>query len=88
SDGRIQLVGKVIRDYNAIDTGVFLCTPVLFDALEESFARGDESISGAMNVLAEWDKARSFDIKDRLWVDVDDPAAFRKGERLIDQGLL
>ncbi len=88
SDGRIQLVGKVIRDYNAIDTGVFLCTPVLFDALEESFARGDESISGAMNVLAEWGKARSFDIKDRLWVDVDDPAAFHKGEQLIDQGLL
>lgn len=88
ANGRIQLVGKVIRDYNAIDTGVFLCTPVMFDALEESFARGDESISGAMNVLAEWGKARSFDIKDRLWVDIDDPAAFRKGEQLIDQGLL
>ncbi|HQU15594.1 MAG: nucleotidyltransferase [Chromatiales bacterium 21-64-14] len=88
SGGRIELVGKVIRDHNAIDTGVFLCTPVIFDALEESFQRGDESISGAMNVLAEWGKARSFDIKDRIWVDVDDPAAFRKGEQLIDQGLL
>lgn len=88
ADGRIELVGKVIRDFNAIDTGVFLCTPVIFDALEESFARGDESISGAMNILAEWGKARSFDIKNRVWVDVDDPAAFRKGEQLIDQGLL
>ena len=42
----------MIRDFNAIDTGVFLCTPVIFDALEESQARGDDSISGAMNVLA------------------------------------
>ncbi len=85
---RIERVGKVLRDHNAIDTGVFYCSPVMFDALAESFARGDESISGAMNVLAEWGKARAFDIKGRLWVDVDDPAAFRKSERLIEQGLL
>lgn len=85
---RIERVGKVIRDHNAIDTGVFYCSPVMFDALAESFARGDESISGAMNVLAEWGKARAFDIRGRLWVDVDDPAAFRESERLIEQGLL
>ena len=86
--GRIEHIGKAIRDYNAIDTGVFVCTPVMFDALQESFAAGDESISGAMNVLARWGKARSFDIKDRLWVDVDDPSAFTKAEALIEQGRL
>ncbi len=86
--GRIENIGKIIRDYNAIDTGVFLCTPVIFDALEESFAAGDQSISGAMNVLAERGKARTFDIQDRLWVDIDDPAAFTKAEHLIEQGRL
>lgn len=85
---RIERVGKVLRDHNAIDTGVFYCSPVMFEALAESFRRGDESISGAMNVLADWGKARAFDIQDRLWVDVDDPAAFRKGEQLIEQGRL
>ena len=34
SNGRIVNIGKVIRDFNAIDTGIFLCTPVIFDALE------------------------------------------------------
>lgn len=85
---RLKHIGKVIRDFNCFDTGVFRCTPVMFDALIESQARGDDSISGAMNVLAGWGKARVFDIGDRLWVDVDDPAAFAKAERLLDAGRL
>lgn len=88
ADGRIEHVGKVIRDFNAIDTGIFLCTPVMFDALEASQAAGDDSISGAMNVLARWNKARAFDIGDRVWVDVDDPAAFKKAEDLLSSGRL
>ena len=87
-NGRIERIGKVIRDFNAIDTGVFLCTPVMFDALTMSQAEGDDSISGAMNVLARWGKARAFDIGERLWVDVDDPAAFRKAEELLAAGRL
>lgn len=87
-DGRIEHIGKVIKDYNAIDTGVFLCDPIMFEALETSFAEGDDSITGAMNVLARWGKARAFDIMDRLWVDVDDPVAFALTEKLIDEGRL
>jgi 1L-myo-inositol 1-phosphate cytidylyltransferase len=86
ADGRIERIGKVIRDFNAIDTGVFLCCPIIFDALKESQAHGDDSISGAMTVLARWNKAHVFDIQDRLWVDVDDPVAFEKAERLLDSG--
>jgi 1L-myo-inositol 1-phosphate cytidylyltransferase len=84
----LKHIGKVIRDFNCFDTGVFLCTPVMFEALSESQARGDDSISGAMNVLAEWGKALVFDIGDRVWVDVDDPIAFAKAETLLEQGQL
>ncbi|AHJ64611.1 phosphocholine cytidylyltransferase family protein [Granulibacter bethesdensis] len=87
-DGRIIHIGKVIRTYNAYDTGVFLCTPVMFAALEESQAAGDDSISGAMNVLAGWGRAHVFDIGDRVWVDVDDPLAFGKAEQLLAEGRL
>ncbi len=86
--GRIVNIGKVIKEYDAIDTGIFLCTPVIFEALEASFAAGDDSISGAMKVLAGWGKARTFDVTGRLWVDVDDPAAFAHAERLIEEGRL
>ena len=87
-DGLIQRIGKVIRDFDSFDTGVFLCTPIIFEALEESQSQGDDSISGAMNVLAAWQKARIFDIKDRVWVDVDDPAAYQKAEHLLETGRL
>ncbi len=88
ANGLIVSIGKVIRDFNAIDTGVFLCTPVIFDALESSQAQGDESISGAMNVLARQGKARVFDIQGRLWLDVDDPASLEKAEALLKSGRL
>ena len=88
SNGRIVNIGKVIREFNAIDTGVFLCTPVIFDALQVSQTAGDESISGAMNVLASQDKARVFDIQDRLWLDVDDPATMDRAEALLQSGRL
>lgn len=88
SNGRIEHIGKVIREFNAIDTGVFLCTPVIFDALEVSQAAGDDSISGAMNVLARRDRARYFDIQGRLWLDVDDPATLDKAEALLNAGRL
>jgi len=83
---KIDHIGKIIKDYNAFDTGVFYCTSKMFEALEESASRGDESISGAMNVLGEWNLARTFDIQGRLWLDVDDPVAFEKAEKLIHQG--
>jgi 1L-myo-inositol 1-phosphate cytidylyltransferase len=88
ANGRIEHIGKVIRDFNAIDTGVFLCTPVIFEALEASQATGDDSISGAMNVLARQGKARVFDVQGRLWLDVDDPASFDKAEELLGSGRL
>ena len=88
ADGRIERIGKVLREFNAIDTGVFRCSPVIFEALEASAAGGDESISGAMNVLARWGKARVFDIGERLWLDIDDPIAFRKAEDLVETGRL
>lgn len=85
---RLLHIGKVIRDFNCFDTGVFHCTPVMFEALEASQLKGDDSISGAMNVLAGWDKARVQDIGNRLWVDVDDPVAFGKAEALLHEGRL
>ncbi|WP_417624139.1 NTP transferase domain-containing protein [Paremcibacter congregatus] len=85
---RIENIGKVIKGYNAFDTGIFYCTPKMFEALEQSGREGDDSISGAMNVLGSWDKARTFDIEGRLWLDVDDPTAFGKAIVYINEGRL
>jgi 1L-myo-inositol 1-phosphate cytidylyltransferase len=88
SNGLIERIGKSLTDFNAIDTGTFLCTTAMFDALVDSQAAGDDSISGAMTVLARQRRARVFDVQGRLWVDIDDPVAFAKAEALLTDGLL
>ena len=56
--------------------------------IAKSQAAGDDSISGAMNVLARQGKARVFDIQGRLWLDLDDPATLHKAEDLLSLGRL
>ena len=87
-DGRIERIGKLLPEFNAYDTGVFLCTSGMFEALEASQAEGVDSISGAMTVLAGWGRAHAFDVGARLWIDVDDPAAFARAEALLASGRL
>jgi choline kinase len=82
-NGRILDIGKTIPQYNAFDTGIFLCTPALFPALEESFADGDFSLSGGIRKLAIKQKARVFDIGSHSWIDIDDEAAFNKAQKLF-----
>lgn len=82
-DKRILDIGKNIPRYNAFDTGIFLCTPALFTALEESFAAGDASLSGGIRRLAAKQKAFAFDIGSRFWLDIDDEAAFIKAQRFL-----
>jgi len=80
---RIVNIGKNIKKYNAYDTGIFLCSPAIFEALEESSAHGETSLSAGIKILAKKKKARVFDIKGKYWIDVDDEKAFKKAENIL-----
>ncbi len=80
---RIVNIGKKIKKYNAYDTGIFLCSPALFEALEEGSECGETSLSAGIKILAKKKKARVFDIKGNYWIDVDDEIAFRKAEKIL-----
>ena len=82
-DKRILDIGKNIKNYNAYDTGIFLCSPALFSAIEESVHSGDSSLSGGIRVLARKGKAKAFDIKDAYWIDVDNEKTFKKAEKKL-----
>ena len=82
-NNRIVNIGKKIKKYNAYDTGIFLCSTELFEALEEGSARGETSLSAGIKILAKKKKARVFDIKGSYWIDVDDEIAFRKAENIL-----
>ncbi len=80
---RIVAIEKNLPKYNAYDTGLFLCTPELFTALKQSVASGDESLSAGVRALAQNRAAKVFDIKGRLWIDIDDENAYRKATQAI-----
>jgi len=82
-NNRIVNIGKKIKKYNAYDTGIFLCSTELFEALEKGSARGETSLSAGVKILAKKKKARIFDIKGKYWIDIDDEKAFRKAENIL-----
>lgn len=88
SEDHMDNIGRVIKDYNAYDTGIFRCSPAIFDAIEVSEAEGDGSLSGAMSVLASQGKARTMDVNGRFWLDIDDPTAYGIAIALVQQGRL
>jgi CDP-L-myo-inositol myo-inositolphosphotransferase len=80
----LRRIGKRIERYNAFDTGCFLCSPALFPALERAAAeRGDTTLSGGIQVLAEEGKVTTLDIGDAFWLDVDDRRAVKHAERSL-----
>ncbi len=87
SDRRLVDIGKGLQDYNAYDTGIFLCSPTIFAAVEESLADGDDSLSGGVRRLADRRKAKVVDIEGRYWIDVDTTADLKKAETLLRDSL-
>ncbi len=85
SRGTICAIGKTLPDYNAIDTGIFCCTPQLFDILEDLYReKGDCSISDGMRMLAAQGKLLAFTFPaNRYWQDVDTPEAFKIAEKKL-----
>jgi CDP-L-myo-inositol myo-inositolphosphotransferase len=80
---KIRDIGKGLADYNGFDTGIFLCTPAIFEALEQSQEKdGDTTLSGAVRLLAADGRAKAIPI-DGFWIDVDDPTAFQKAEQAL-----
>ncbi len=73
-------IGKEIASYDALDTGMFLCSPVLFDRLESATREGNCSLSDGMRQLARERSLRALEIGKARWEDVDTPASLVHAE--------
>ncbi len=85
-DGLIRRIGKELTEYNAIDTGLFLCSRGIFSSLEEAFEAGGKSLSHGMKILGGRDRLACMPVNGRYWQDVDDEAMFEKAEQDILSG--
>lgn len=70
-NGKILDISKNLKEYNAVDTGFFLCTQDIFKALEESIEQGFYKLSDAMLSLTKNRKLSAVDISGNFWLDVD-----------------
>ena len=73
-------IGKQIPDYDCIDTGIFLISPLLDAELAKLEA---PSLSDGVRRLARRGLVRTHDIDGRLWQDVDTPETKKHTEWLI-----
>jgi len=87
-DGRIAEIGKVLPQYNCVDTGLFLCTSALLDSLREVVKRrGDASLSQGVQGLAKAGKMTVLDLGEGFWQDIDTPKMLEYAEkRLRERG--
>jgi 1L-myo-inositol 1-phosphate cytidylyltransferase len=77
-------IGKDIAHYDALDTGMFLCSPALFDRLESVTKDGNCSLSDGMRQLARERRLRALEIGEGQWQDLDTPEALAHAEGVFD----
>lgn len=70
-DGRIVAIGKQLTDFDAVDTGAFVCRPPFFNALRDAGAAGDHTVTGAVLRLVATGRARAVAVDGLAWQDVD-----------------
>lgn len=90
TDGKkIVKIAKSLKQYDAVDTGLFLCTDRIFDELQSRYDQtGDVSVSNGMEALSKADRFGFAEMTGHLWQDVDTPSMKNEAEqRLIDNYL-
>ena len=68
---RVVAIGKDLSRWDALDTGLFIFTPALFDALERAHRCGETTLSAGVQRLALQRRMRGIDIGAAAWCDVD-----------------
>ncbi len=82
-DNLVTRVGKDLEEWDAADTGVFLCTDALFGAIKTVMVRGRYSLSDGVIELAADDRVSAVDVTGEVWIDVDTPEALQEARRRI-----
>jgi len=77
---RVFQIGKHLKEYDAIDTGLFLCPESLFDYLRRAQRDGDCSLADGVRLMAADGKVRAIDIEAAWWQDVDTPEMLARAE--------
>jgi 1L-myo-inositol 1-phosphate cytidylyltransferase len=79
-NGFVTAIGKSLTSYDAIDTGLFVCSSEIFSYLNKARKNDDCSLADGVRLMANDEKVRAIDIGDGWWQDVDTDAMFVRAE--------
>lgn len=82
---RIIAIGKDLAGYDALDTGLFICSPSLFAALDTARGSGDTTLSGGIRDLAARRLMRGAEVGHAAWLDIDTIDDLEAAEGLLTQ---
>jgi choline kinase len=80
---RLIAIGKRLENYNAIDTGIFICPETIFEYLRRVLKNDDCSLADGVRLMAEEGNARAIDISEAWWQDVDTPEMLARAEEEV-----
>lgn len=83
---RLAAIGKTLADYNAIDTGIFICPETIFEYLRRVLRNGDCALADGVRLMAEEGRAVGVDIGEAWWQDVDTPEMLARAEEIVRGG--
>ena len=78
-DGRIERIGKDLKEWCCVDTGFFILTKEVFRYAEEILDRDEIKLSDIM----ERAKIKVTEISGLFWMDVDTPEELKKANKLL-----
>lgn len=78
--GAVVGIGKQLIEYDAIDTGVFLSSRMIFDYLWRAQRDDDCSLADGVRLMAADRAVRAVDIGDAWWQDVDTAEMLERAE--------
>jgi len=79
----ISEIGKQLSSYSYYDTGCFVLSTAIFDAVEEAARSVGEGISDTVTLLCRRNESRVIDVSGVFWNDVDTPQDFDKTRKLL-----
>ncbi|SHH17251.1 CDP-L-myo-inositol myo-inositolphosphotransferase [Thermosyntropha lipolytica DSM 11003] len=80
---KIRRIGKGLKDFNAVDCGVFHATPYIFEILAKAEKEGKYTLSEALQIMAEEGNLLAADIGESWWIDVDTPEEAIRAEQIL-----
>lgn len=82
-DRQVRAIGKGLNGAQAVDCGLFVFTPLIFSALEKSFASGNYSLTGACRLLAQQHSLATVSFQQGFWQDIDTPVDYQNAKKKL-----